>query len=71
MAEVMSDDLRTLQETIVTNSTNFFGNISFPNILFKIVNRAYVLYSPGGDKNCPLSYEPSGTDFLSPCIQVQ
>jgi hypothetical protein len=21
-----------------------------------------------GDKNCPLSYEPSGQDFLSPCI---
>ena len=24
----------------------------------------------GADKNCPLSYEPSGSDFLSPCIQV-
>ena len=21
-----------------------------------------------GDKNCPLAYEPSGQDFLSPCI---
>ena len=21
-----------------------------------------------GDKNCPVSYEPSGTDFLSPCL---
>ena len=20
------------------------------------------------DKNCPVSYEPSGTDFLSPCL---
>ena len=26
--------------------------------------------TPGTDKSCPLSYEPSGTDFLSPCIQV-
>ena len=25
---------------------------------------------PGSDKSCPLSYEPSGSDFLSPCIQV-
>merc|ERR1719237_1038157 len=23
----------------------------------------------GTDKSCPLSYEPSGTDFLSPCLQ--
>jgi len=23
----------------------------------------------GNDKNCPLSYEPSGSDFLSPCVQ--
>ncbi|MGH8138949.1 MAG: DUF2891 domain-containing protein [Steroidobacteraceae bacterium] len=22
----------------------------------------------GGDRNCPLSYEPSGQDFLSPCL---
>ena len=21
-----------------------------------------------GDTNCPVSYEPSGTDFLSPCL---
>ena len=20
------------------------------------------------DKNCPVNYEPSGTDFLSPCL---
>ena len=71
VAEAMSDDLRTLQETIVTNSTNFFGNISLPNIWINIVTRSFVFQSPGGDKNCPLTYEPSGTDFLSPCIQVQ
>lgn len=28
--------------------------------------RARVWY--GGDRNCPLGYEPSGQDFLSPCL---
>ena len=22
------------------------------------------------DKNCPIDWEPSGSDFLSPCLQV-
>lgn len=31
-----------------------------------VVSRARHFYS--GDKDCPLSYEPSGEDFLSPCL---
>lgn len=31
-----------------------------------LVKRSRALY--GEDRNCPLSYEPSGHDFLSPCI---
>lgn len=32
-----------------------------------IEERAVYFY--GKDKNCPLSWEPSGTDFLSPCLE--
>ena len=32
-----------------------------------IKNRAKFFYE--NDKNCPLSWEPSGTDFLSPCLE--
>ncbi len=31
-----------------------------------VVARARDFYA--GDRNCPLSYEPSGEDFLSPCV---
>lgn len=31
-----------------------------------IRDRAYAFYS--NDKSCPLAYEPSGEDFLSPCL---
>lgn len=31
-----------------------------------VVSRARQFYL--GDKNCPLNYEPSGEDFLSPCL---
>jgi hypothetical protein len=33
------------------------------NVLTKKVREFY-----GSDRNCPLSYEPSGEDFLSPCL---
>jgi hypothetical protein len=33
------------------------------NLLTDAAQRFY-----GGDRNCPLSYEPSGQDFLSPCL---
>lgn len=39
------------------------GNRQFEELL---VSRAMVFYL--GDKSCPLAYEPSGEDFLSPCL---
>lgn len=36
-------------------------------LLEAIKNRAKFFYE--NDKNCPLSWEPSGTDFLSPCLE--
>lgn len=32
-----------------------------------IINRAKYFYSE--DKDCPMSWEPSGSDFLSPCLE--
>ena len=40
------------------------------HLTLKIDRSDAALEIPGSDKNCPLSYEPSGSDFLSPCIQV-
>ncbi len=39
------------------------GNGKFADL---IVSKARQFYL--GDKNCPLAYEPSGEDFLSPCL---
>jgi hypothetical protein len=39
------------------------GDTKFADLL---VSKARQFYS--GDKGCPLSYEPSGEDFLSPCL---
>lgn len=39
------------------------GDVAFEKLLAK---RVMELYSR--DKDCPLAYEPSGQDFLSPCI---
>jgi hypothetical protein len=39
------------------------GNKSFEDLLTKKVREFYFR-----DRSCPLSYEPSGEDFLSPCI---
>lgn len=39
------------------------GDAAFENLLTKTITRLYV-----DDVNCPLAYEPSGQDFLSPCI---
>ena len=36
------------------------------NLLNKI--KDYSIKNFMNDKNCPISYEPSGTDFLSPCL---
>ena len=39
------------------------GDIEFEGLLTKTITRLYA-----NDVNCPLPYEPSGQDFLSPCI---
>lgn len=39
------------------------GDRQFEALLVKKTREFYA-----GDKNCPLNYEPSGEDFLSPCI---
>jgi len=42
----------------------FSKNIEFQNCIKLNAKRMYIL-----DKNCPFLWEPSGTDFLSPCIE--
>jgi hypothetical protein len=37
-----------------------------PALARQIEDRARVFY--GGDRACPIAYEPSGEDFLSPCL---
>ena len=39
------------------------ANANFSNLLESKARQFYL-----GDKNCPLDYEPSGEDFLSPCL---
>lgn len=39
------------------------GDKTFESLLTKRVNQLYL-----NDKHCPLAYEPSGQDFLSPCL---
>jgi hypothetical protein len=39
------------------------GNAKFAELLRSKARQFYL-----GDKNCPLTYEPSGEDFLSPCL---
>jgi hypothetical protein len=39
------------------------GNKAFEELLTKKIREFYLK-----DRNCPLAYEPSGEDFLSPCI---
>lgn len=40
------------------------GNTSFENLILVHAKRLYET-----DKSCPLVYEPSGHDFLSPCLE--
>ena len=40
------------------------GNVEFENLL---KNRAISYYQT--DQNCPITWEPSGFDFLSPCLE--
>ncbi len=39
------------------------GDTKFADLIVSKARQFYV-----GDKNCPLAYEPSGEDFLSPCL---
>ena len=39
------------------------GDINFEALLTSRIKALYL-----EDKNCPLNYEPSGQDFLSPCL---
>jgi Protein of unknown function (DUF2891) len=39
------------------------GDMKFADMLASKARQFYL-----GDKNCPLEYEPSGEDFLSPCV---
>jgi hypothetical protein len=39
------------------------GNASFAKLLIDQARKFYL-----ADKNCPMAYEPSGEDFLSPCL---
>jgi hypothetical protein len=39
------------------------GNAKFADLLVSKARQFYL-----GDKDCPLAYEPSGEDFLSPCL---
>jgi hypothetical protein len=39
------------------------GDAKFARLLVSKARQFYL-----GDKNCPLAYEPSGEDFLSPCL---
>ncbi len=48
---------------LMLDYANGSGNRQFAEL---IVSRARHFYL--GDKNCPLNYEPSGEDFLSPCL---
>ena len=42
----------------------FSGNISFQKVIEDNARRLFLK-----DDNCPMSWEPSGTDFLSPCLE--
>src|SRR5262249_19316762 len=48
---------------LMLDYANDEGNKQFAEL---IVSKAKQFYL--GDKNCPLAYEPSGEDFLSPCL---
>jgi len=52
----------TRTSAVADSMTDYLGNLEGA-----IVTNATNFY--GKDKNCPLSYEPSGSDFLSPCLQ--
>ncbi|MAW08989.1 MAG: hypothetical protein CBD60_01675 [Flavobacteriaceae bacterium TMED200] len=44
-----------------------YAKIANDDLLFNKI-KEYSIKNFLGDTNCPVSYEPSGTDFLSPCL---
>jgi len=48
---------------LVLDYARAMGDVKFADLL---ASRARLFYL--GDKDCPLAYEPSGEDFLSPCL---
>jgi len=48
---------------LMLDYTREVGDTKFTDLLVSKARQYYL-----GDKNCPLAYEPSGEDFLSPCI---
>ncbi len=44
-----------------------YSKVANDKLLFNKI-KEYSIKNFRGDKNCPVQYEPSGTDFLSPCL---
>jgi hypothetical protein len=42
----------------------YSNNLSFQNLIIENAKRLFL-----SDENCPINWEPSGTDFLSPCME--
>lgn len=42
----------------------YSNNINFQNLIAENAKRLFL-----SDENCPINWEPSGTDFLSPCME--
>jgi Protein of unknown function (DUF2891) len=49
--------------SLMLDYANGSGNRQFADLIVSRARRFYL-----GDKDCPLAYEPSGEDFLSPCL---
>ena len=50
--------------TMAWDYAEFSNNEDFKKVLAENAKRLFL-----SDKNCPMSWEPSGTDFLSPCLE--
>jgi len=48
---------------LMLDYANGRGNRQFAELILSRARQFYL-----GDRNCPLAYEPSGEDFLSPCL---
>ncbi len=50
--------------TLAWDYADYSNNIAFKKVLTENAKRLFFT-----DQNCPMSWEPSGTDFLSPCME--